>query len=47
MLCLMKQTKYSEMIPLCEVVLEQPKHGFDQDKMKIKGPQGFKVEGKT
>lgn len=46
-LCLMKQEKYNEMIPLCELVLEEPKHGFDQDKMKINGPQGLKVEGKV
>ena len=33
------------MLPLCEIVLESPKHGFNQDKMKINGPQGVKIEG--
>lgn len=32
------------MIPLCNIVLESPKHGFNQDKMKIKAT-GIKVEG--
>lgn len=43
-LCLMKQNKYAQMIPLCNIVLESPKHGFNQDKMKIKAT-GIKVEG--
>ena len=47
MLCLMKESKYSQMIPLCNLVLEVPKHGFDQEKMRINGPMGFKVEGKV
>lgn len=42
----MKQNKYAEMIPLCDMVLEAPRHGFNQDKMKIKA-QGIKVEGNT
>lgn len=32
------------MIPLCNVVLEKPRHGFNQDKMKLQA-QGIKVEG--
>lgn len=43
-LCLMKQNKFVEMIPLCNVVLEKPRHGFNQDKMKLQA-QGIKVEG--
>lgn len=43
-LCLMKQNKYAQMIPLCNIVLEKPKHGFNQDKMKLNA-QGIKVEG--
>lgn len=43
-LCLMKENKYSEMIPLCNIVLEKPRHGFNQDKMQLKA-QGIKVEG--
>lgn len=42
----MKQNKYAEMIPLCNIVLEKPKHGFNPDKMSIKA-QGIKVEGKV
>ena len=42
-LCLMKEEKYSEMIPLCDLIIEKPKHGYDPDKMKIKGPQGLKI----
>ena len=44
-LCLLKQNKFSEMIPLCNMVLEKPKHGFNQDKMKINA-KGIKLEGK-
>lgn len=40
----MKQNKFVEMIPLCNVVLEKPRHGFNQDKMKLQA-QGIKVEG--
>lgn len=43
----MKQNKYVEMLPLCDIVLEPPKHGYDQDKMTINGPQGLKVEGEV
>lgn len=43
-LCLMKMNQFSKMIPLCNIVLEKPRHGFNQDKMKING-QGVKVEG--
>lgn len=43
-LCLMKQNKYAEMIPLCNIVLEKPKHGFNQDKMRLHA-QGIKVQG--
>jgi hypothetical protein len=38
----MKMNRYQEMIPLCNTVLERPKHGFNQDKMKIKA-DGVKV----
>ena len=44
-LCLMKEEKFLEMIPLCNLILEKPRHGYDPDKMKIKGPQGLKIEG--
>jgi hypothetical protein len=42
----MKMNRYTEMISLCDCVLEKPKHGFNQDKMKIK-TEGVKVEGNT
>ena len=42
----MKMQNYSEMLPLCNKILESPKHGYDPNKMKIKGPGHAKIEGK-
>lgn len=33
------------MIPLCNIILQKPKHGYNPDEMKIKGPQHAKVDG--
>jgi hypothetical protein len=35
------------VIKLSEQVVEQPKHGFDPNKLKIKGPMNAKIEGKA
>jgi hypothetical protein len=35
------------MIPLCDQVLEEPKHGYDAENMKINGPMNAKIEGKV
>ena len=42
----MKSHNYAEMIPLCNQILESPKHGYDVKNMKIKGPMHAKIEGK-
>lgn len=46
-LCHMKNQNYTEMLKLCDQVLEIPKHGFDVNKLKIKGPMNAKIEGKV
>lgn len=46
-LCHMKKDNYLEIIKLSEQILETPKHGFDQSKLKIKGPMNAKIEGKA
>lgn len=33
------------MLPLCDQVLETPRHGYNPDEMTIKGPQHAKIEG--
>ena len=45
-LCHMKNENYVEMIKLCDQILEKPKHGYDPNKMKIKGPGHAKIQGK-
>lgn len=46
-LCHMKNDNYLEVIKLSEQILEQPKHGFDPSKLRIKGPMNAKIEGKA
>lgn len=45
-LCHLKLKNYSEMVTLCDQILETPRHGYDPDKLKIKGPGYAKIEGK-
>lgn len=42
-LCHMKNQNYREMLKLCNIILEKPKHGYDPEKMKIKGPGHAKI----
>lgn len=42
----MKNQNYPKMLELCNQILESPKHGYDPNKMKIKGPGHAKIEGK-
>ena len=44
-LCHMKNENFIEMIKLCNQILEKPKHGYDPNKMKIKGPGHAKIQG--
>lgn len=34
------------MVKLCDQILELPRHGYDPNKLKIKGPGQAKIEGK-
>jgi head-tail adaptor len=44
-LCYMKMKKYNDMISLCNMVLEKPRHGHQFKDLKIVGPGHAKVEG--
>jgi hypothetical protein len=46
-LCHLKNDNYLEVIRLGDQVLENPKHGYDPTKLKIKGPMTAKIEGKA
>lgn len=42
-LCHMKTKNYTEMIKLCNQILDKPRHGHDINDLKINGPGHAKI----